>query len=1070
SFYSLSSYDMDILQDYNNTKEDIPITNLNALLHDSFNKYPNKIAIKDNIKSLTYKELDTLSNEVANRLTEKGIHLGDYVGICTERNIYTIVNMLGVLKCGASYVTINSDYPDERINYILKKSDCKLFIKQDIIENVSIEDCRPLLNPVKVPCSNIAYVIFTSGSTGEPKGVAITHQGVCNTIIDINQKWKINSNDKIICVTSFCFDLSVYDIFGALSSGAELIIIPEVRNLQSVLETIRDEEVTIFNSVPAIMNLLVTENSFNKDFKAINSLRLCLMSGDWIPTTLPNAIKKYFPNCQSVSLGGATEGSIWSIYHEIQPEDASLISIPYGRPLANQNMYILSKSLNLCPIDTVGEIYIGGRGVADCYINDAEKSKDSFIHTEQFGKLYKTGDFGKISSNGIMEFLGRRDFQVKINGYRIELSEIENVLNKYKDILNVVVTVENDVLCVFYVSPVEYTTNELIEYASKYLTNYMIPKHFIRVDSIPLTSNGKVNRKALKLPKDINNGSIVYDTSNLSPTERKLVEIWKKFLNTDRININSVFFNLGGDSVNMIQIISEVNNTFNVDIQFQKFLENSSIKEVAMLIDKNNISSDATEDIEKVSFEISPKDKWKPFKLSGLQESYFIGRNSEDYNGLATNGYVELDCLNYDNEKFRRVLQRLIDRHDMLRCAIYPDGTQKFLKTATVPDFPIIDMSNYTKDELDNYILRVRREMTSIRLDLEKPPLIAIQVTKTGIKSAIIHVYVDGLIIDGWSYQLFHLELESLYRDETIEYPPLEATYRDYIKFKEYQQTTNKYQRDKQYWLSKIDTLPNAGTLPLLKPLKDLEYIEGNQVKCGLNIKDWHLLEEKSKVFGVSPFTVIFTSFALTIARWNKEQRFMLNIPEFDRPQFHKDVNKIIGVCSAFLLFVVDNNPKDTFLDLVVKNHEQLWELKEHNSFSGMEVLREIYKEIKNYDTALVPIVFGMMANVKLPEEQSISVRYQENHTTQIWIDITTTLYNDCIEFNWNSIKGLIDYDMLSRMVEIQKDILHHAIYNDDFWETPCNITLPNYDRNIIDGINNTKNDFNFERFSNIFY
>lgn len=1072
-FYSLPPHDIEVLKDYNDTKEDIPVTNLNRLLKDNYTKYADKVAVKDDATTLTFGQLDILSNEVANILSEQGVSLGDCVGICTERNVYTIVNMLGVLKCGATYVTINADYPTERVNYILKKSNCKQYINKSIIDTVSLSDCRPF-EPVDVPCTNIAYIIFTSGSTGEPKGVAITHQGVCNTVIDVNQKWNVNSNDKIICVTSFCFDLSVYDIFGALSSGAELVIVPEVRDIRNVLETLRNEHITIFNSVPAIMNLLVSECGLIKDYEPIHSLRLCLMSGDWIPTTLPKEIETRFPNCKPISLGGATEGSIWSIYHPIVARDSSLSSIPYGRPLANQTMYILSNDLRQCPLNTVGEIHIGGIGVADCYINDEEKTKASYVETKEFGRLYKTGDFGRVCSNGDMEFLGRRDFQVKINGHRIELSEIENVLNKYKDISNVVVSVVKnglnvDSICAFYVSPTEYTEEELTEYVSKYVINYMIPKYYVKVDSIPLTSNGKVNRKALVLPKEYMTTTTTAeeDTSNLTPTERTLWTIWKKFLKTDSLNINSGFFNLGGDSVNMIQVIGEINSTFGVDIPFQKFLQNSSIKDVAMMIDKDKSTNDDIDEVD--TFKIRPEDKWKPFKLSGLQESYFIGRNSEDYNGLATNGYVELDCADYDHEKFCRVLQRLIDRHDMLRCAIYPDGTQQFLKEAKVPEIPITDKSNLTADELEQYILETRREMTTIRLDLEKPPLIAIRVTMTGEKSAIVHVYVDGLIIDGWSYQLFHLELEELYRDESVQYPPLQANYRDYICYKEHQKTTKKYQRDKQYWLDKIDTLPEAGTLPLLKPLKELDLIEGNQVKCGLSIDDWHLLEEKSKVFGVSPFTVIFTSFALTIARWNNAQRFMLNIPEFDRPQFHPDVNKIIGICSAFLLFVVENDPKETFLDLVVKNHEQLWELKEHNSFSGMEVLREIYKEIKNYDTALVPIVFGMMANVKLPENQSISVRYQENHTTQIWIDITTTLYNDCIEFNWNSISGLMDYDMLSRMVEIQKDILHHAIYEDDFWETPCNVSLSDYDKNIVDAINDTDTPFEYTCFAKLF-
>ncbi len=1071
NFFELSERDRNILDDYNATEQEIPCVTAVEMIKENFEKYSNKIAVKDDSDSLTYGELDRLSDEAANILRENGVNDGDVVAVSSARNVWTIVNILAVLKCNCAFVNINEDYPENRKNYILEKSCAKIMIDGNKISRISPENCRKFEYSKNVDGDSLAYAIFTSGSTGTPKGVAVTHKGLCNTVLDINRRFEITEKDRILCVTSFCFDLSVYDIFGAFASGAEFYIARDSRDVDDLINIIDREKITFLNCVPAITNLIVSRCGIRENYQNF-SMRLFMMSGDWIPVSLPNEIKKYFPESISVSLGGATEGSIWSIFHVIQESDSMLSSIPYGRPLSNQKMYILNEALHECPVNTTGEIYIGGESVAVGYLNDGEKTALAFINTEKFGKIYKTGDFGRISEKGIMEFLGRRDSQVKIHGHRIELSEIENVLIKYKDIKNAVADIKKSEtgsvhLCVYYVSPENYSKEELSEYLGTFLTRYMIPEYYINIESIPLTSNGKVNRKALPSPDFKVSSAKISENGNYSDTENKLVDIWCSILGTDKdsVNINTGFFNLGGDSVNMIQTAGEIEKVFGVNIPFQKFLQHSTIKEIAALIDSEKSDSDSTEE---ESFSISPESKYEPFSLSELQESYFIGRSADGYKGLVTNGYVELECSYYDDEKFRRVLKKLIERHDMLRTVFHADSTQQILETAELPEITLADKTGLTDEELENYCIEVRKEMTLVRLDLEKAPLIKILVSLLENHRAIVHIYVDGLIIDGWSYQIFHLELEKLYSDENAELKPLKASYRDYVKYKEYQKTTKKYQKAKEYWLSRIPELPEAGTLPLLSDFKSLTSIEGGQIECGLDINDWHRLEEKSKIYGISPFTVIFTSFALTIARWNKNQKFMLNIPEFDRPQFHEDVNKIIGICSSFLLFTAENNPDATFFETVRKNHEQLWTLKENNSFSGMEVLREIYKGMRNYETALVPIVFGMMANVEIPENRVMTVKYQENHTTQIWIDINTILYNDRIEFNWNYIKGLMDGDMLRRMVEVQKEILHRAIYEKDFWEKPCKVSLPEYDRQITESINNTDKPFEYRPFSEL--
>ncbi|EHQ88979.1 non-ribosomal peptide synthetase [Desulfosporosinus youngiae] len=1072
--------DLDLLRRYNATAQNIPPTTLQELLRANFRRYGEKTAVRDGAAALTYGQLDAWSDRVARDLGRRNIGRGDLVGVIAERRIQTVVNIMGIIKSGAAYVPIAPDYPQARRDYMLKNSGCRDCLTPADAGRIQsgpaeVEAAAAGSEPAGVGESGFtaavpgdtAYVIYTSGSTGEPKGVEITHDAVCNTIIAVNEKWKVTADDVIIGLSSFCFDLSVYDMFGALSSGAELVLIPDIRDIPRIVEVVKDNGITIWNSVPAVINLLVEELERKGVPLAGSSLRLCLLSGDWIPVTLPSALKKWFPACETVSLGGATEGSIWSVFYEIKESCSERPAIPYGTPLANQAMHILNDDLKPCPLGVTGEIYIGGRGVAKSYYNNPAKTRTSFIETPALGRLYKTGDFGRMLPEGLMEFLGRKDFQVKIGGHRIELSEIEAVLCRYKGIHQAAATVEKsasgqELICIFYAGDHEVNQRELAEHLGNYLPYYMMPQYYFKIEAVPLTANGKVNKKALKPPAD--GMKMTAAAPPGSDLEKRLAAIWKQVLKLDDVPVNVSFFGLGGDSIAMVQLLAEIKAQLGQEISYQKFVQFSSVEEVAKIIEG---SGDSALKDDEVMFHSNPAAKWEAFPLSELQESYFIGRNSEaEYKGIVTNGYIELECNPYDHEKMRRVIQKLIDRHDMLRCAISRDGRQRFLPVVDW-EIPLADKTRTPPAELERYLLEVRAQMLGLTLDLEKPPLLALQATLTAPSRAILHIYVDGLIIDGWSYEVFHSELEILYRDEGVSFPALAVTFKDYVEYKGAQKKTARYQRDKEYWLAKIGDIPEAATLPQLKPLQELETIAGIQIPCGLSLEEWRALEEKAAAFGVSGFAVLLSSFAAVIARWNYKQKFLLNIPEFDRPKFHPDADKIMGICSSFLLFTVDNQ-KEPFIDKVLRNQEQLWELKSHNTFSGMEVLREIYKRNNTFTNALVPIVFGMMAETPQLEKELLKVRYQENHTSQIWIDINTVLYNDGIEFNWNCVKGHMETKMLETMVELQKGILREAAYNREFWDLPVELPLPAEERKIIARANDTARRIEYQSFGKV--
>ncbi|NEQ98924.1 MAG: amino acid adenylation domain-containing protein [Cyanothece sp. SIO2G6] len=472
-----------------------PSNLLHGLFFNRAIQQPSAPAIITSNSTLTYQEVSDRALTVAQRLLAQDIQVGDRVAIVMEKGWEQIVGAIAILTIGAVYVPIAPDLPAERVHQLLHQTQIDYALTQpqllpvlDWPDNVTpiaidstVDQHLPDLAEISSlgflvstqptdatdqnPKSKIqndealAYIIYTSGSTGTPKGVMIDHRGAVNTILDINRRFEVSGGDRVLALSSLSFDLSVYDIFGLLAAGGA-VVLPDTgveRDPMHWADLIQTHNVTIWNTVPALMHLLfegrrqkaegrITESKVqNPKSKIQNPLRLVLLSGDWIPLFLPDQIQAAFPSANVISLGGATEASIWSLFYPIQTVDPAWKSIPYGRPLANQQMYVLNQTLESAPVWVPGHIYIGGIGLAQGYWNNPEKTQTSFITHPQTGQcLYRTGDLGRYLPDGTIDFLGRDDFQVKVNGYRIELGEIEAALNRHPMIKDVVVAAVGD--------------------------------------------------------------------------------------------------------------------------------------------------------------------------------------------------------------------------------------------------------------------------------------------------------------------------------------------------------------------------------------------------------------------------------------------------------------------------------------------------------------------------------------------------------------------------------------------------------------------------------------------------
>ncbi|MBN2535779.1 MAG: amino acid adenylation domain-containing protein [Spirochaetales bacterium] len=602
------------LSAWNNTFREFPAgKTLHGLFEEQAEKTPDAPAVLCGAKQITYRELNGKANRLARHLRSKGAVPNQLIGIVLDRSIDMIVSVLGVLKAGAAYLPIEPGYPAERIHYILENSKAAMVITQSGHKHV-IDSKFPVIlidetdgaeypadNPTGVNATgDLAYTIYTSGSTGKPKGVMITHQAVVNTIQDINSKFSVHTKDRIIGLSSLSFDLSVYDIFGTLAAGAALVQIKDQRDIKETVAALENHGITIWNSVPAIMDMLL--ENIKEPFSSRN-MRLVLLSGDWIPLTLPAKIKRHFPNAELISLGGATEASIWSIYYPVKEVKEEWSSIPYGNPLANQTFYVLDNAMKLCPAGIRGELYIGGTGLAKGYMNEPEKTKNSFINHPEFGSLYRTGDWGKFHNEGYIEFLGRKDQQVKIRGYRIELGEIEKTLLSYHTVREAVAIVREDIpgnrriTAYLVLDPsVSFTESELQAYLGKWLPPYMIPSSFVVLETLPLSSNGKVDIKALPAP-DTGAESAGGYKAPVTAVEKKLVEISENILNVRPIGLNDNFFRIGGNSLLTIRFISEIEEAFGIQLTMLDFIDLPVISEIVKKIDTLLPSVDTEEDV-----------------------------------------------------------------------------------------------------------------------------------------------------------------------------------------------------------------------------------------------------------------------------------------------------------------------------------------------------------------------------------------------------------------------------------------------------------------------------------------
>ncbi len=575
---------------------------------------PEKIALQFQNTHLSYRDLDERSTRLANYLVKKGVGVEDFIPICIDRSLEMIISILGVLKAGAVYVPIDPEYPKERISYILNDTKCDFIITNGANHQLmdaltgsatlvtidtdwsAIQKMESTPTIINIKPNNLAYIIYTSGSTGTPKGVMIEHYNVVRLFFNDSPFFDFNEHDVWTMFHSFCFDFSVWEMYGALLYGGKLIIVPKetAKNANAFAELIAKEKVTILNQTPSAFYIL-QEYILNQNSDDL-ALRYIIYGGEALNPLKLKTWKNRFKECRLINGYGITETTVFTTFIEITEELCKSSKSLIGWVIPTLYGYVLNANQEKCNINEEGELYIGGEGLARGYLNLPELTDYRFIidhfNKDKTAKLYRSGDIVKLLADGSYEYVGRIDEQVKINGYRIELGEIENHINQFPGIEQIIVIAKESShgekkLVGYYKSDVKIDKQSLIKFLQQKMPDHMVPRIYIKIDYVPLTSNGKADKRAIEKIKISRPDLDTIYKKPQSVTEKNIYNIWNDFLEIDKIGIDDNFFELGGDSLMAQRTIVALKNTYQYELPITKIYQLPTIAALASYLEKS---------------------------------------------------------------------------------------------------------------------------------------------------------------------------------------------------------------------------------------------------------------------------------------------------------------------------------------------------------------------------------------------------------------------------------------------------------------------------------------------------
>ncbi|WP_055108260.1 non-ribosomal peptide synthetase [Paenibacillus ihumii] len=887
---------------YGATEEAVRMSgDANMTIHEKFEEQarlrPDDVAVSMNGESFTYQELNQRANQLARRLQERGVTAETVVALLVERSLDMIVSMLAVLKAGGAYLPIDPAYPADRILYTLDNSEARYLIAGqrpailDRYQGVVLElrhkelfaGTAGNLNTVIQP-EQLAYILYTSGTTGRPKGVMVEHRNVMSLLAASTFHFDFQHQDVWTLFHSCCFDFSVWEIYGALLHGSRLVVVPK-ETAQSPDEFVRlleRERVTILNITPTAYHALCEAEA--KGRVSLHFLRYVIFGGEALkPRALLDWHHKY-PELQFVNMYGITETTVHVTYKKISAEDMRRNKSNIGQPIPSLRTYIMDPGQRLVSVGVVGELYVGGAGVARGYLFNEPLTAERFIsHPYKQGeRLYRTGDLARILPNGDMEYYGRIDHQVKIRGYRIELGEIENQLAKHVKITQTVVLDKTDeqgnkYLCAYFVSREALTVTELREFLIQVLPEYMIPAFFIRLDHIPMTSNGKVDRAAL--PE--RDASLLPPTHFAQPTteiEQLLADIWQEVLGAEALGIHTNFYELGGDSIKAVQIAARLNK-HQLKLEVKHLFQYPTIAGTAPFVQP--LEAEISQELVTGEAPLGPIQRW------------FFERNFTSLHHW-NQAMMLSQPQGFDAEHLRKVFHRLTEHHDALRIVFTKregDVVQTYQEMSAEP----FSMEIFHFENEPSLADRINEEASRIQasINLEQGPLLRLGLFKTGEGDHLL-IVIHHLVVDGVSWRILFEDLAIGYQQslagKEIVFQAKTNSYRDWTnKLLEYAQS-HKIMKQLPYWKQVEEA--DIPALPKDFAVQSNRWSDCGAVTVQLSAEETEaLLKKAHRAYNTEMNDLLLAALGYSVKEWGGANQVLIELEGHGREELFRDLN-----------------------------------------------------------------------------------------------------------------------------------------------------------------------------------
>jgi len=937
----LPAAQLELRRAVNATARPLPRQTLGGLFAAQAAQRPLQPAVLAPDRTLTYAELDRRSGRLARDLQWFGARPNRLVAVVLPKGWRQVVAVLAIARSGAAYLPIDPALPAERLLYLLAEGEAEIALCDRstdaavdwpaAVHRLWIEEEEGPGEDAAAPVAaahgpdDLAYVIFTSGSTGQPKGVMIEHAAAVNTLLDINERFAVGPEDRVLALSSLSFDLSVYDVFGLLAAGGALVI-PEPaedREPSRWLELIGRHRVTIWNTVPALLQMLVEHVAGRRGLLA-PSLRLAMLSGDWIPLGLPDRLKALVEAVQVVSLGGATEASIWSILYPIERVDPAWPSIPYGRPMANQTWDVLDHRLAPRPLWVPGELYIGGAGLARGYWRDEEKTRQRFLVDPGSGRrLYRTGDLGRYLPGGTIEFLGREDLQVKVQGHRIELGEIETALAQHPDVLQAVVVVLGDpraerrlAACIVAVggSAVE---EELASSLRRKLPVYMVPADWLFLDALPLTANGKVDRQALiRAAEDRRPDTRASHRRLLTLAEELLSGICCELLGRERLDVDDDFFAAGGDSLKATQLASRVREVFDVELAVRQVFLAPTVAELAAVL-LGQVSGDGELPGRPP---LAPVPRQGEMPLSFAQQRLFFIDQLEPGSPLY-NMPVALRVEGpLDSEVLARSLSEVVRRHEVLHTvfAVSEGRPVQVIQPAAPLALPVVDLMGLPPNRREPQALALTGEEAGRPFDLAHNPLLRGVLLRLADEEHVLALTMHHIASDGWSTGILGHEVAALYpalsEGRPSPLPELPVQYADFAVWQRSWLQGETLDRQLAWWRKRLAGFAPA-ELPADHPRPPVRTGRGASLSFSLPGALAEDLRTLGRQENATLFMVLLAAFSVAVRGAAARDRLVLGTDIANRQ--HAELEGLIGLFVNQLVLGVDLSEDLTFRELL---------------------------------------------------------------------------------------------------------------------------------------------------------